>query len=33
MIESISPKYQMDIVQKIKDSLFEQFTSYGSISE
>ena len=31
MIESISPKYQMDIVQKIKDSLFEQFTSYENV--
>mgnify|MGYP000879003367 FL=1 len=31
MIESISPKYQMDIVQKINDSLFKQFTSYENV--
>lgn len=31
MIESISPKYQMDIVQKISASLFEQFKSYENV--
>ena len=31
MIESISPKYQMDIVQKINASLFEQFKSYEDV--
>lgn len=31
MNQSISPKYQMSIVQKITDSLFEQFTSYENV--
>ena len=31
MIESISPKYQMNIVQKISASLFEQFKSYENV--
>ena len=31
MNQSISPKYQMDIVQKINDSLFKQFTSYENV--
>jgi len=31
MNQGISPKYQMSIVQKITDSLFEQFTSYENV--
>ena len=31
MNQSISPKYQMSIVQKITDILFEQFTSYENV--
>lgn len=31
MNQSISPKYQMDIVQKISTSLFEQFRSYENV--
>ena len=31
MTESISPKYQMDIVQKISACLFEQFKSYKNV--
>lgn len=31
MTESISPKYQMDIVQKISACLFEQFKSYENV--
>ena len=31
MNQSISPKYQMDIVQKISTCLFEQFRSYENV--